>query len=201
MTLKEDSIMNSKPIFALIMEQMLDGQPHIEREITCYVKLRDLYDVTSLASSRETHEQWSLKTDSKKARMRIRLTDDSLFSMTIKENTNSQFESIETEFEINKTFFEALRRGLGKSGHLKTRYNIPIEDTDRKWEVDVFKTHAGTPSLWVKLDYEFNEGETEMPEIPFNYEEIIIPDIEEGRDKEVDRLWKEEWVGLNENDY
>ena len=39
-----------------------------------------------------------------------------------------------------------------------------------------------------------------MPEIPFDYAEIIIPDIEEGRDKEVDRLWKEEWMKLDEKD-
>ena len=186
--------------FALAMEGMLDGKPHIEREITCYVKLKDLYDVTSIAKDSETHEQWRLKMDSKKASMRIRLTDDVEYSLTAKEKTNNVFETIETEQKIERSFFEVLRRVFAFDGYLKTRYNIPIEDTDRKWEVDVFKTYAGTPSLWIKLDYEFSEGESKMPEIPFDYTEIIIPDIEEGRDKEVDRLWKEEWMKLDETD-
>ncbi len=64
----------------------------------------------------------------------------------------------------------------------------------------MFKTYSGTPSLWIKLDYEFNNGESQMPEIPFDYEELIIPEIEEGRDEEVDRLWKEEWMKLDEID-
>lgn len=186
--------------FALAMEGILDGKPRIEREITCYVKLKDLYDVTSIAKDSETHEQWRLKMDSKKASMRIRLTDDVEYSLTVKEKTNNVFETIETEQKIERSFFEVLRRVLAFDGYLKTRYNIPIEGTDRKWEVDVFKTYAGTPSLWIKLDYEFNEGESKMPEIPFDYVEIIIPDIEEGRDKEVDRLWKEEWMKLDEED-
>jgi hypothetical protein len=81
--------------------------------------------------------------------------------------TDNVFETIETEQKIERSFFEVLRRVFAFDGYLKTRYNIPIEGTDRKWEVDVFKTYAGTPSLWIKLDYEFSEGESKMPEIRF----------------------------------
>lgn len=191
----------NKSVFEIAMEAHLDAIPHIEKEVTAYVLLKDLYDVTSIADSSETHEQWQLTVDSKTASARIRLTDGVEYSHTVKEKTDRPFESIETEQEIEKTFFEVMRRNFGKNGYLKTRHNINIEGTDRKWEVDVFKKENGEPSLWVKLDYEFGEGETKMPEIPFDYADIIIPDIEEGRDHEVDELWDGEWAKIrNEKD-
>ncbi len=190
--------MANKSMFEMAMEAHLDGKPHIEREITAYVRLRDLYDVTSIADSSETHEQWQIPMASKKAKARIRLTDNVEYSHTIKEKTKTQFESIESEQKIEAAFFEVMKRSVATNGYLKTRYNIKIEGSDRKWEVDVFKKYNGEPSLWVKLDYEFGEGEVDLPEIPFEYNEIIIPDIEEGRDAEVTRLWDEEWARLDE---
>lgn len=189
-----------KTMFEIAMEAHLDGVPHIEREITAYVKLKDLYDVTSIADSQETHEQWQIPMASKKANARIRLTDGVEYSHTIKEKTHIPYESIESEQKITQAFFEVMRRSVAKNGYLKTRYNIKIEESDRKWEVDVFKKANGEPSLWVKLDYEFGENETQLPEIPFDYEEIIIPDVEEGREEEVTRLWEEEWMSLDEKD-
>ena len=137
---------------------------------------------------------------SKNATARIRLTDGVEYSLTIKEKTRNPYESIESEQKIERAFFEVMRRSVAKNGYLKTRYNIKIEESDRKWEVDVFKKTNGEPSLWVKLDYEFGENETQLPEIPFDYEEIIIPDAEEGREEEVTRLWEEEWMSLDEKD-
>ena len=189
-----------KTMFEIAMEAHLDGVPHIEREITAYVKLKDLYDVTSIADSQETHEQWQIPMASKNATARIRLTDGVEYSLTIKEKTRNPYESIESEQKIERAFFEVMRRSVAKNGYLKTRYNIKIEESDRKWEVDVFKKTNGEPSLWVKLDYEFGENETQLPEIPFDYEEIIIPDAEEGREEEVTRLWEEEWMSLDEKD-
>lgn len=189
-----------KTMFEIAMEAHLDGVPHIEREITAYVKLKDLYDVTSIADSQETHEQWQIPMASKNANARIRLTDGVEYSHTIKEKTHIPYESIESEQKITQAFFEVMRRSVAKNGYLKTRYNIKIEESDRKWEVDVFKKANGEPSLWVKLDYEFGENETQLPEIPFDYEEIIIPDAEEGREEEVTRLWEEEWMSLDEKD-
>lgn len=189
-----------KTMFEIAMEAHLDGVPHIEREITAYVKLKDLYDVTSIADSQETHEQWQIPMASKNATARIRLTDGVEYSLTIKEKTRNPYESIESEQKIERAFFEVMRRSVAKNGYLKTRYNIKIEESDRKWEVDVFKKTNGEPSLWVKLDYEFGENETQLPEIPFDYEEIIISDAEEGREDEVTRLWEEEWMSLGEKD-
>lgn len=189
-----------KTMFEIAMEAHLDGVPHIEREITAYVKLKDLYDVTSIADSQETHEQWQIPMASKNATARIRLTDGVEYSLTIKEKTRNPYESIESEQKIERAFFEVMRRSVAKNGYLKTRYNIKIEESDRKWEVDVFKKTNGEPSLWVKLDYEFGENETQLPEIPFDYEEIIISDAEEGREEEVTRLWEEEWMSLDEKD-
>ena len=186
--------------YGLVMESLLDGSPHIEREITCYVKLKDLYDVTSIAKSIESHEQWRLMTNSKKGGMRIRLTDDVEYSLTAKETTNNQFEVIESEQKISRSFFETLKKCFAYDGYLKTRYNIPIPETDRKWEVDVFKGYDGLPSMWVKLDYEFNETETQLPEIPFDYEDIIIGGVEEGREEEIKKLWEESWAKLDEKD-
>ena len=186
--------------YELAMEAILDGTPHIEREITCYVKLKDLFDVTSIAKSNESHEQWRIKTDSKKANMRIRLTDGVEHSLTTKENTNDPLETIESEQKIERAFFNSLKKCFGYDGYLKTRYNIPVPETDRKWEVDVFKGYDGLPSLWVKLDYEFAEGEAQMPVIPFDYEDIIIAGTEESREEEIAKLWKETWAKLDEKD-
>lgn len=185
-----------KTVFEIAMEAHLDAVPHIEREVTAYVLLKDLYDITSIADSSETHEQWQIPLDSDKAKARIRLTDGVEYSFTIKEKNGRPFESIETEDEIKAGMFDVMKRSCAINGYLKTRYNIKIENTDRKWEVDVFKKYNGEPSLWIKLDYEFDEGETKLPEIPFPYEDIIIPDIEEGREKEVGELWDEEWAKL-----
>lgn len=188
-----------KPQFEIAMEAHLDAVPHIEREVTAYVLLKDLYDVTSIADSSETHEQWQVAIESKDARARMRLTDGVEYSLTIKEKTNRPFESVETEQEIKKGFFEVLKRTCASNGYLKTRYNIKIENSNRKWEIDVFKKYNGEPSLWIKLDYEFGEGEIKMPEIPFDYSDIILPDIEEGREQEIDDLWNDEWAKLDEN--
>ena len=192
--------MKSNSMFAMAMEAHLDGVPHIENELTAYVKLKDLYDVTSIASHTETHEQWQIPMESKKAKARIRLTDGVEYSHTIKENTKHDGVSVESEGEITKSFFEVMRRSLAKNGYLKTRHVIEIENSDRVWEIDVFKKYNGEPSLWVKLDYEFGDGETKLPEIPFDYDDIIIPSIEEGRDEEVSKLWDEEWAKLDDKD-
>lgn len=186
--------------FALVMEGVVDGQPHVERELTCYVRLADLLDVTSLAESQETHEQWRIKAEGKNANMRIRLTDEQEYTLTVKQSTDDPIAFMETEQRIESGLFNVLKKSFGFDGYMKTRYNIPIHGTDRKWEVDVFKTRSGVPSLWVKVDYEFAEGEGQMPEIPFPYREIIIPDIEEGKEDIVSQLWAEEWAKLNEED-
>ena len=93
-----------------------------------------------------------------------------------------------------------MKRSLGENGYLKTRHVIEIDNSDRIWEIDVFKKYSGEPSLWIKLDYEFGDGETKLPEIPFDYDDIIIPSIEEGRDEEVSKLWDEEWAKLDDKD-
>lgn len=192
--------MKNGSMFATAMEAHLDGVPHVENEITAYVKLKDLYDVTSLASRSETHEQWQIPMGSKKAKARIRLTDGVEYSYTIKEKTKQDGLSIESEERISKTFFEVMKRSLAENGYLKTRHVIEIDNSDQVWEIDVFKKYSGEPSLWVKVDYELAEGETDLPEIPFEYEDIIVPSIEEGREDEVSKLWDEEWAKLDVED-
>lgn len=172
------------------------GVKHIEREVTMYVLLHDLQDVRSLATAEETHEQWNVKTNDDNVRMRIRLTDDVQYTATTKEKTHNQFETIETEQIVTRDFFDALRK-MSKDGYRKTRFNIPIDGSDNIWEVDVFKTASGENSLWVKVDYEFERGRDKLPEIPFPYKELIIPDLQEGYDDEVDRLWTKEWMRLD----
>lgn len=186
-----------KSAFQIAMEGARpDGTKHVEREITMYALLYDLQDIRSISSSQETHEQWNVKTDDENSRMRIRLTDDVEYSATTKEKTKDQFAAIETEQIVSRDFFEALKK-MSKDGYRKTRFNIPIEGADNIWEVDVFKTASGESSLWVKVDYEFVRGETKLPELPFEYKELIIPDIQEGYKDEIDRLWNKEWARLD----
>ncbi len=186
-----------KSAFQIAMEGASpDGVKHIEREITLYVLLHDIQDIKTIAESQETHEQWSVKTDDDNIRMRIRLTDEVEYSATTKEKTKDQFAVIETEQLVSRDFFEALKK-MSKGGYKKTRYNIPIEGTDNKFEVDVFKTSSGENSLWVKVDYEFDRSQSKLPELPFEYKEMIVPDLQDGYKEEIDRLWNKEWMKLD----
>ena len=189
----------NKSAFSLALESA-DGKTRIEDELTIYVLVNDIHDIKSLATETEEHEQWKLKLGEDKVSARIRLTDKVDYEFTIKEKTKFRTANHETSQPITEDTFEALRR-QAYDGRKKTRYVIPIEGSDRKWEVDVFKTPAGDTSLWVKVDYEFNgKGSSKLPEIPFPYTEIIIPDLEEGREADVERLWKEEWMKLDNED-
>lgn len=172
------------------------GVKHVEREVTLYVLLHDIQDVRDLATSQETHEQWNVKTNDENVRMRIRLTDDVEYTATTKEKTSNQFETIETEQIVTRDFFEALKK-MSKDGYRKTRFNIPIEGSSNIWEIDVFKTASGENSLWVKVDYEFDRGEKNIPELPFEYKDIIAPDLQEGYEDEINRLWNKEWMRLD----
>lgn len=186
-----------KSAFQIAMEgNTPDGVKHIERELTLYVLLHDLQDIRELATDEETHEQWNVKTDDPNVRMRIRLTDGVEYSATTKEKTRNQFETIETEQLISRDFFEALKK-MSKDGYKKTRFNIPVEGKKTIWEVDVFKTASGENSLWVKVDYEFERGDEKLPELPFEYKELIAPDLQEGYEDEIDRLWNREWMKLD----
>ena len=186
-----------KSAFQIAMEgNTPDGVKHIERELTLYVLLHDLQDIRELATDEETHEQWNVKTDDPNVRMRIRLTDGVEYTATTKEKTRNQFETIETEQLISRDFFEALKK-MSKDGYKKTRFNIPVEGKKIIWEVDVFKTASGENSLWVKVDYEFERGDDKLPELPFEYKELIAPDLQEGYEDEIDRLWNREWMKLD----
>ena len=186
-----------KSAFQIAMEgNTPDGVKHIERELTLYVLLHDLQDIRELATDEETHEQWNVKTDDPNVRMRIRLTDGVEYTATTKEKTRNQFETIETEQLISRDFFEALKK-MSKDGYKKTRFNIQVEGKKTIWEVDVFKTASGENSLWVKVDYEFERGDDKLPELPFEYKELIAPDLQEGYEDEIDRLWNREWMKLD----
>lgn len=185
--------------FGLALESA-DGKTRIEDELTIYVLLNDLHDVRSLATEQEEHEQWKVKIGEGDVSARIRMTNESEYEFTTKEKTKFKTASHETSQPITKDMYEVLRR-VATDGRNKTRFVIPIEDSSRVWEVDVFKTKVGDLSLWVKVDYEFKgKGPNELPEIPFPYKEIIIPDIEEGREADVAKLWEEEWMKLDNED-
>ena len=189
----------SKSAFSLALESA-DGKTRIEDELTIYVKVQDLSDIKALATDSEEHEQWKIKLGDESSSARIRLTDKVDYEFTIKEKTKFVTANHETSQPITRDTFEALRRSA-YDGRLKTRYIIPIENSDRIWEVDVFKTRSGDVSLWVKVDYEFNgKGSSKLPEIPFPYEELIVPAIEEGRDDDVAALWEKEWMKLDNED-
>ena len=49
----------------------------------------------------------------------------------------------------------------------------------------------------MKVDYEFERGDDKLPELPFEYKELIAPDLQEGYEDEIDRLWNREWMKLD----
>lgn len=200
MTIKlyeKDLEFNMNGVFEKIMQTSSLNRKTIEREVTCYVKVRSIGDIIAISDSNETHEQWRIRVESENANMRIRCTDDVEYTLTVKEQTNNKFASIETEQVLTRDMFEVIRTCFGFDGYNKHRYNINIPGSDRKWEVDMFRNEFGKVSPWVKLDYEFDEKEDELPEIPFEYLDIIIPAIDDGRLYVVDKLWSKEWVKID----
>lgn len=166
-------------------EERSDGASQKEIELVYYAKL----DAQKLPQTllREAQEQWTIKighTDNNGARgdIRVRKTeyydDGDLGRTEYVLTTKVRLDNGETdEIPILSTedqFFHFKK--LAESGMNKVRHTYPIEGTELKWEVDLFINPKGGFYPWVKIDLELpadRPADFPIPEVPFEYEEII----------------------------
>lgn len=190
--------MNAFEQMTIAMED-IDGKRHREDEITFYAKIVDLHQIIEQANEVEKHEQWTIGLTSKDVRGRLRLIDGLRHTMAFKEKIGESTSNMETESDISEDTFKVLRRA-SHNGYKKTRYCIPISGSTKKWEVDVFLTNGGATHSWVKVDYEHNGDLKDFPEIPFEYEEIIVAGADSTtaeQEEIIDQLWNVEWSRLD----
>ena len=150
-----------------------EKKPHREDEIVFYAKMSNP-DGLKLASAKEAQEQWEVKTQKGKVRVR-KTTKDGLeptYEMTFKKKSaNAGLEgSIEQSNPCSEDIFNSFK-SIANSGMIKDRYKFPvtsvqiktasglsdIEIEDVFYEVDVFFNPDNTYNLWVKIDLEMND--------------------------------------------
>lgn len=179
-----------------------DGKPQQEIEFTIYAKLPNFDQVISMATNVEKHEQWDLpvdKPDVLDGRVRLRAINGSRYTMTtkIKRGSFSGFE------EVNATIPEGLYNHLTefcKRGFNKTRYDIPLDGSALKWEVDVFLCQSGAPHPWVKIDLEVDSLDMRLPDLPFEVEDCFFadePDLSNEHRRLLETLWNVEWCPIS----
>lgn len=149
-----------------------DKKPHREDEIVFYAKMSNP-DGLKLASTKEHHDQWEVKTQKGKVRVRKTVKDglEPTYEMTFKKKSkNAGIDgSIEQTNAIDESTFENFKV-IANNGMIKDRYAFPvtsvqiktsagihdIEVSDCFYEVDVFFNPDETYNLYVKIDLEVN---------------------------------------------
>lgn len=150
-----------------------ENKTHREDEIVLYSKITN-FEGLKAATSKESHEQWEIKT--RLGRVRVRKTTkegiDPTFDLTFK--TKSMNAGIEGNEEsdplpIDQIFFDSFK-AMSESGMVKDRYCFPVEKTkvsnasgvqeiqvsDMFYEVDVYFNEDGSYNENVKIDLEVN---------------------------------------------
>lgn len=179
--------------------ESLNGEAEKEVELTIYAELSNLLELEQGSYEREKQEQWKLPIDHKEIRGRIRLIDDTTYTMCFKEPCGPKGSNIEVEQEITKDTFNILRQ-TAYDGILKTRYKIPALGTSLVWEVDVFTDQRGKLHPWVKIDLELEYADQPIPEFPLTVSNFIYADdanLSANEKSRIDNLWKREWSKLD----
>lgn len=149
-----------------------EKQAHREDEIVFYAKMTNP-DGLKLASAKEHHDQWEIKTQKGKVRVRKTVKDglEPTYSMTFKKKSkNAGIDgSVEQTNAIDEMTFINFSQ-IANNGMIKDRFKFPvtsvqiktsagledIEVQDTFYEVDVFFNPDDTYNLYVKIDLEVN---------------------------------------------
>lgn len=172
----------STSLESLLGVSMEATDSQIEREYEIYGEVSDREVLKSLSERIEYQEQWGLPTEHGNLRIRkTQIGDDITYTLTIKDKREG--ETIETETDVTEAAFMAMK-AIVPEGLVKTRYVIPVEDSELKLEVDVFSGDRGTSSI-VKIDLEVAEDQSvDQVKIPFKLENVRV--IKPGRKSEED---------------
>lgn len=149
-----------------------EKKAHREDEIVFYAKMSNP-DGLKLASAKEHHDQWEVKTQKGKVRVRKTVKDglEPTYTMTFKKKSkNAGIDgSVEQTNAIDEMTFINFSQ-IANNGMIKDRYKFPvtsvqiktsagvedIEVQDTFYEVDVFFNPDDTYNLYVKIDLEVN---------------------------------------------
>lgn len=164
-------------------EEASDGKAIREIEHTIYARLSDQSQLKK-ATSMEKHEQWEIKISKSelnagKGGIRVRKTEveggTPEYVLTTKVVANAAGDKIELPIPTNEDNFQQIKF-LSERGMIKHRYHFPVVGTDLVWEVDMFPKQDGEGYHdWCKIDLEVQDRETPIPELPLNFEEVIMP--------------------------
>lgn len=162
-----------------------------EKEYVVYFRTLDFKQLQN-AKHAIKQRQWQFyvpKTDdnagSGKIRVRELISHDgnTKYEFTIKSEVKDG--NIESSIECSKEMFIQIAF-LADSGMYKHRYEFPIENSNLKWEIDVYPDGNGGYYPWGRAELEVKEELTELPKLPIEVEEIITPEeasTEEGKVK------------------
>lgn len=160
----------------MALESTPDGVAKKEKEMVIYGKIVN-FEQLKAAGRIVDQVQYELKiskTDKNAAagsmRVRQETENDEVKYIHCIKNKLEDGSSIETETEATESMFKQFKY-MCESGMSKTRFEFPIEGSECKWEVDVFKSVDGTMFEWVKIDLEDWEGE--LPKLPIELTDVI----------------------------
>jgi hypothetical protein len=160
---------------SISLEDEANGEVQQEIEYTFFARVDD-WSFLEQAAGQEKQEQWESYRDRGEgnfAQNRVRAINDNVYHMCVKAKFSGELGKREVEQVCTKDYFELFRLFADK-GLNKTRYFFPIEDTDLKWEVDVYTTQSGERHAWIKIDLEVKSKETELPKFPYPLKEVIV---------------------------
>jgi len=192
------------------LEQAADGKQTKEIEHVVYLLMSDIGELQK-AESMEHQEQWDIripKTDGNAGQGNVRIRkiwttdEDARYELTTKVRQNKDGDKIEVTVPTTEDNFQQFRF-LAEKGLVKDRYHFPVIGTTLIWEVDVFKDANGRIIPWVKIDLEVPDRHTQLPELPLNFAEIIMPKgfndmTEDVREKKIQELYDKYFNSKNQ---
>ena len=180
---------NGMIAMALAMEEIADGQTHIEDEHVFYARIESMDLLAKLAEGFEDQEQYEMKSFGTAkslepiASFRVRKTLISAhvqFALTLKIKQPGTTARSETTVDVPEDFFNQFK-SVAYRGMNKRRYFLSVPGRPEKWEIDVFGMGDGKYANWVKVDFEFAEGQPrELPPIPDIFQDVIHGNTENG---------------------
>lgn len=200
--------MNTIDLFNNISFENDSNQPttQIEDEIRIFAKVLNFEQFKKALSSAKI-EQWQIilpplqeVEDSPKTRIRVRKIQSkdkrTEYNVTIKTKRKKEGDYESNSF-ITEGFFKQFAL-IAPEGQFKQRYTYDAGN-NLTWEIDVYPDGNGGYYPWVVCELEHGESLNEIPSLPIDVEETILPDAQEtdeGKEK-VDNLYQKYFTVKN----
>lgn len=207
------------PAHRLSLEDHLDGKAWDEIEKVWYVKLSQ-FDQLMQAASWEYQIQNDIlvRDDPRNGLLRVRSTQkgdvegklalpEYSLIVKVKQDASGAAHNKEAAIPVSEDFF-TLMSLLCPDGMRKDRYNFPVPDSELVFEVDMFLTpeaiqarQTGTTLMgpqyfpWGKIDLELPDANTPVPDLPVQFDELIIQTDDENPN--ITKLYTEYFITSN----